>query len=91
MKNTLCSKMMSRSKGFIKKYFLEGKTITPSSYPNVLTTIFSGQKLEAKQVTALETLPEDAPFLTKLLVRHRRIVGILIPLIFFETLWWAQV
>jgi len=72
MKNTLCSKMMSRSKGFIKKYFLEG------------------QKLEAKQVTALETLPEDAPFLTKLLVRHRRIVGILIPLIFFETLWWAQ-
>jgi len=49
-----------------------------------------GQKLEEKQKTALETLPDDAPLLTKLLVRHRRLVGILIPLVFFELLWWAQ-
>lgn len=49
-----------------------------------------GQKLEDKQKAALETLPEDAPFLTKLLVRHRRLVGILIPMVFFELLWWAQ-
>eukprot|EP00092_Neocalanus_flemingeri_P103797 GFUD01132852.1.p1 GENE.GFUD01132852.1~~GFUD01132852.1.p1 ORF type:complete len:401 (-),score=117.87 GFUD01132852.1:168-1370(-) len=72
MKNTMCSTMMTNSKGFLRKYFLEG------------------QKLEEKQKVALETLPDDAPFLTKLLVRHRRLVGILLPLIFFETLWWAQ-
>ena len=51
----------------------------------------AGQQLEEKQKTALETLPEDAPFLTKLLVKHRRLVGILLPMLFFELLWWAQV
>jgi len=72
MKNPMCSTIVSKTKGFIRKYFLEG------------------QKLEEKQKAALESLPEDAPFLTKLLVRHRRLVGILIPLLFFEGLWWAQ-
>jgi len=72
MRNPMCSSVLGKCKGFIKKYFLEG------------------QKLEDKQKEALETLPEDAPFLTKLLVRHRRLVGILIPMLFFEILWWAQ-
>jgi len=49
-----------------------------------------GQKLEDKQQQALETLPQDAPFMTKILVKHRRIIGILIPLCFFELLWWMQ-
>ena len=35
-----------------------------------------GQKLEDKQLQALETLPQDAPFMTKMLVKHRRIIGI---------------
>ena len=47
--------------------------------------------MEEKQKIALASLPEDAPWLTKLLVKHRRVVGILIPLLFFETLWWLQV
>ena len=34
-----------------------------------------GQKLEDKQQQALETLPQDAPFMTKILVKHRRIIG----------------
>lgn len=49
-----------------------------------------GQKLEAGQVAALASLPEDAPLLQRILVRHRRSIGILIPLIFFETCWWCQ-
>jgi len=49
-----------------------------------------GQKLEDKQVEALAALPSDASFLQKLLVKHRRLIGILIPLIFFETCWWCQ-
>ena len=34
-----------------------------------------GQKLEDKQKVALENLPEDAPLMTKLLIKHRRLVG----------------
>ena len=34
-----------------------------------------GQKLDEKQKTALETLPRDAPFLTRILVKHRRLIG----------------
>merc|ERR1711971_994729 len=49
-----------------------------------------GQKLEDKQIEALAALPADASFLQKLLVKHRRLIGILIPLIFFETCWWCQ-
>jgi len=49
-----------------------------------------GQKLEEKQKQALEALPSDAPFTTKILVKHRRLIGILIPLMFFEILWWMQ-
>ena len=34
-----------------------------------------GQKLEEKQKEAIETLPNDAPFWKKILVKHRRIIG----------------
>ena len=47
-----------------------------------------GQKLEEKQKAALETLPSDAPVMTRILVKHRRLIGILIPMLFFEILWW---
>jgi len=68
----MCSDMVSRTKGFIKKYFLEG------------------QKLEEKQRSALESLPSDAPLMTRIMVKHRRLIGILIPMLFFEILWWMQ-
>ena len=34
-----------------------------------------GQKLDEKQIEAIEKLPADAPFSQKLLVKHRRFVG----------------
>ena len=36
---------------------------------------FEGQKLDEKQKQALETLPRDAPVTTKILVKHRRLIG----------------
>lgn len=50
---------------------------------------FEGQKLNDTQATAIENLSEDAPWSEILLVKHRRIVGILIPLIFFQVCWWT--
>jgi len=49
-----------------------------------------GQKLDEKQIEAIEKLPVDAPFSQKLLVKHRRFVGILIPLILVQLFWWLQ-
>ena len=57
MKASVCSNVVSATKRFIQKYFLEG------------------QKLEEKQKTALETLPSDAPVMTRILVKHRRLIG----------------
>jgi len=48
-----------------------------------------GQKLDEKHQNALESLPADASVWTKLVVKHRLLVGILIPLVFFQTLWWS--
>jgi len=64
--------------------------VKPSSKPKqfIRKYFLEGQKLEDKQATALKTLPEDASVWTKLLVKHRLLVGILIPLVFFQTLWW---
>ena len=50
-----------------------------------------GQKLDEKQKQALETLPKDAPWTKRILVNHRRLIGILVPLCFFEIFWWMQV
>ena len=76
---------------FARKYFMEGKThILIIDYLFNQLILTSGQKLEEKQKTALKSLPDDAPFLTKLLVKHRRLVGILIPVLLVETLWWLQ-
>ncbi|XP_023344386.1 uncharacterized protein LOC111713685 isoform X2 [Eurytemora carolleeae] len=49
-----------------------------------------GQKLDETAEKALKELPEDAPWSQKLLVKHRRLVGILIPLTFVQLLWWMQ-
>lgn len=49
-----------------------------------------GQKLDQKQVEAIENLPENAPFTQKLLVKHRRIVGIMIPMVTVQLFWWLQ-
>ena len=35
-----------------------------------------GQKLDEKQKEAIDTLSDDAPLTTKILVKHRRLIGI---------------
>ena len=46
-----------------------------------------GQKLEDKHVEALAAIPPDAPFLDKVLLRHRRAVGNMLTLK-YELIWY---
>ena len=48
-----------------------------------------GQKLNNTQVDALAKLDPNAPWQERVIVKHRRLIGILIPLCFFELCWWA--
>ena len=48
-----------------------------------------GQALTATQTQALETLCADAPWYKKLIVKHRRLVGVAIPFTFFQVIWWS--
>eukprot|EP00095_Tigriopus_kingsejongensis_P010878 maker-scaffold86_size395752-snap-gene-1.13 protein:Tk10878 transcript:maker-scaffold86_size395752-snap-gene-1.13-mRNA-1 annotation:"Protein C15A11.4" len=50
---------------------------------------FEGQKLSSQQSKAIENLKDDAPWTKRILVKHRRLVGILIPLMFFQVCWWC--
>ncbi|XP_059097364.1 uncharacterized protein LOC131891741 isoform X2 [Tigriopus californicus] len=50
---------------------------------------FEGQKLSTDQAKAIENLREDSPWTERVLVKHRRLVGILIPLVFFQLCWWT--
>ena len=64
-----------KGKQFLRKYFMDGEKI----FLTVCWFLWNpGQKLEDKQLEALATLPSDASFLQKLLVRHRRLIGELI-------------
>jgi len=45
--------------------------------------------LTEEQANALENLPPDASWQDKLLVKHRKIIGIAIPFTFYSFLWWS--
>jgi len=49
-----------------------------------------GQQLDESQLEALKNLPEDASLGKKILVKHRRLIGILIPLFAVQVVWWLQ-
>lgn len=49
----------------------------------------SGQALTATQTQALETLGAHAPWYEKLIVKHRRLLGVAIPFTFFQVIWWS--
>lgn len=49
----------------------------------------SGQALTSTQAQALETLDPSAPWYQRLIVKHRRLVGVAIPFIFFQVIWWS--
>ena len=51
--------------------------------------LVSGQALNATQTQALEKLDHNAPWHERLIVKHRRLVGVAIPFIFYQVLWWS--
>ena len=59
----------------------------------LIATIFpccsSGQALNATQTQALEKLDPNAPLIERILVQHRRLLGVAIPFVFYQVLWWS--
>ncbi|KAJ7353840.1 hypothetical protein OS493_032115 [Desmophyllum pertusum] len=49
-----------------------------------------GQALTTTQTQALEKLGPNAPWHERLIVKHRRLVGVAIPFIFFQVIWWSS-
>jgi len=56
----------------------------------IMFVCFSGQALNATQTQALEKLDPNAPWHERLIVKHRRLVGVAIPFIFYQVLWWSS-
>ena len=48
-----------------------------------------GQKLNDNQVKALAELDPNASWSEKLMVKHRRTLGVLIPFAFYQLCWWC--
>eukprot|EP00095_Tigriopus_kingsejongensis_P010879 maker-scaffold86_size395752-snap-gene-1.12 protein:Tk10879 transcript:maker-scaffold86_size395752-snap-gene-1.12-mRNA-1 annotation:"hypothetical protein Y032_0347g3155" len=77
---------------------LEGSSAGSSAKPHQLKDnvkrffikyFFEGQNLSSEHSDAIENLQDDAPWTEKIMVKHRRLVGILIPLVFFQVCWWT--
>ena len=45
--------------------------------------------MNATQTQALQKLDPNAPWHERLIVKHRRLVGVAIPFIFYQVLWWS--
>ena len=60
---------------------------------SIIATIFScyssGQASNATQTQALEKLDPNAPLVERILVQHRRLLGVAIPFVFYQVLWWS--
>jgi len=48
-----------------------------------------GQKLSKKQALALEQLDEKTSWQKRLMVKHRQEIGMLIPFVLLQTIWWC--
>jgi len=48
-----------------------------------------GQKLSKKQALALEQLDENTSWQKRLMVKHRQEIGMLIPFVLLQTIWWC--
>ena len=55
----------------------------------VTVLYFAGQTLTTTQTQALEKLGPNAPWHKRLLVKYRRLMGVAIPCIFFQVIWWS--
>ena len=49
----------------------------------------TGQSLEQEQTDAIKNLDPNAPCHERLLVTHRRAIGMAFPIIFYQTIWWT--
>ena len=49
-----------------------------------------GQALTDTQTQALQKLDPNAPWHERLIVKHRRLVGVAIPFIFYQVIWWSS-
>ena len=87
-----------KGKQFLKKYFMDGTgyhlivmmTIDDNGDDRSngqAKSFVLGQKLEDKQVEALASLPSNASFLQKLLVKHRRLIGGIKIIAVINALW----
>ena len=45
--------------------------------------------MNESHLSAVASLSPNTPWTERVLVQHRRLVGILIPLIFFQLVWWS--
>ena len=48
-----------------------------------------GQALINTQAEALQNLDPNAPWYSKIIVKHRRLVGVLIPFTIVHFIWWT--
>ena len=48
-----------------------------------------GQALSEEQTEALAHLDPNAPLHERLLVKHRRLLGFIIPIVFWQLIWWT--
>merc|ERR1711935_1203172 len=48
-----------------------------------------GQKLSKKQDLALQQLDENTSWQKRLMVKHRQEIGMLIPFVLLQTIWWC--
>lgn len=52
-------------------------------------SLFEGQKLNKSHLEAINSLSHDAPWHRKLLIGHRRLIGVFIPFSMFQVAWWC--
>jgi len=69
------SKVSKDEPGKIKKFFKK--------------YFLEGQKLNPKQAQAIANLDENAPLAKRLMVKHRKEIGIIVPFLFFQIAWWC--
>lgn len=56
----------------------------------VFFQILPGQSLNPSQAKAVAELPDDAPWYKKVLVKHRRIIGFLVPFTVYYFIWLSM-
>ncbi|XP_040566743.1 uncharacterized protein [Lepeophtheirus salmonis] len=67
--------------------FSTPKKKNPKSF--IKKYFFEGQKLNQEHEKAISNLPSNASIKDIILIKYRKLVGVLIPLTFFQVIWWT--